>query len=312
RFAHFPVHVAKNEKFIAAARPVTLNVVARPSKLDTSSWEYVSQNGTSEEVLALLGRENVHALDLDKIAFRMKDRAFFEAVVQLLRERHTYQPTLWSYALFHNAPAAARQYLLHAEQIVAECGGPIKSPLLIVDPVARHQYEHLEYRPLVNARAHALGQRRQIVNAKLNEQYHRFLKLLSYHAQLNDDDKLAETYYLLLQDRIDEALAAFADVKPDGIATRLQYDYCAAYLDFFNDEPLRARTIAARYADYPVERWRNAFAGLLNHLDEMDGKGVKVADAGDRAQLQGHLAATEPGFDFTLDSKQIQLTWQHV
>ena len=72
-------------------------------------------------------------------------------------------------------------------------------------------------------------------------------------------------------------------MKPDGVSTRLQYDYCAAYLDFFNDEPLRARTIAARYADYPVERWRNAFAGLLNHLDEMDGKGVKVADAGDRA-----------------------------
>jgi hypothetical protein len=311
-FAHFPVHVAKNEKFIASTQPFTFNVLAKPSKLDTGSWEYVSQNGSAEEVLAFLARENVHALDLEKVAFRMKDRAFFDAVLQLLRERHTYQPTLWSYALFHNAPAAAQQYLLHADQIVAECGGPIKSPLLTVDPVSRHQYEHLEYKPLVNARAHALGQRRQIVNAKLNEQYHRFLKLLSYHRQLNDDEKLAETYYLLLQDRIDEALAAFADVKPDGVATRLQYDYCAAYLDFFNDEPLRARTIAVRYADYPVERWRNAFTVLLNHLDEMDGKGVKVADAGDRAQQQGQLAATEPGFDFTLDSKQIQLTWQHV
>jgi len=46
-----------------------------------------------------------------------------------------------------------------ADQIVAECGGPITSPLLTIDPVQRHQYEHLEYKPLVNARAHALGQR---------------------------------------------------------------------------------------------------------------------------------------------------------
>jgi hypothetical protein len=287
-------------------------VVEKPSKLDTGSWEYVSQNGTNEEVLAMLGRENVHALDLENIAFRMRDRASFDAVLQLLRERHTYQPTLWSYAIYHNAPAAARQYLLHVDQIVNECGGPIQSPLLSVDPVARHQYEHLEYKPLVNARAHSLGHRRQIVNARLNEQYHRFLKLLSYHPQLNDDDKLAVTYYLLLQDRIDEALDTFAQVKPEALGTRLQYDYCAAYLDFFNEEPSRARTIASRYADYPVDRWRNAFVALLNQLDEIDGKGVKVADAGDRGQRQTQLAATEPGFDFTFDSKQIQLTWQHV
>src|SRR5262249_47076079 len=150
RFAHFPVHVAKNEKFIAAAQPVMFDVVEKPSQLDMGSWEYVSRNGTNEEVLALLGRENVHALDLEKIAFRMKDRAFFDAVLQLLRERHAYQATLWSYGLFHNVPAAVQQYLLHTEQIVAECGGPVRSPLLTVDPVVRHQYEHLEYKPLVN------------------------------------------------------------------------------------------------------------------------------------------------------------------
>jgi hypothetical protein len=170
----------------------------------------------------------VHALDLEKIAFRMKDRAFFEAVLRLLQERHTYQPTLWSYGLLHDDPAAISQYLAHVDPIVAECGGPIKSPLLTVDPVARHLYEHLEYKPLVNARAHSLGQRRQIVNAKELEQYHRFLKSLSYHPQLNDDDKLAVSYYLLLQDRIEEALTTFAQVQPDLVATRLQYDYCAA------------------------------------------------------------------------------------
>jgi hypothetical protein len=311
-FAHFPVHVAKNEQLVAGAPPVTLNVVAKPTRFDPTSWEYVSQNGTSEEVLALLGRENVFALDLDKIAFRMKDRAFFEAVLELLRQRHAYNATLWSYALLHNDPAAARQYLLHTEPIVAECGGPIRSPLLTVDLVARHQYEHLEYKPLVNARFHALGQRRQIVNARLAEQYHRFLKLLSYHARLSDDDLLAVTYYLLVQDRIEEALAAFAQVKPDAVATRVQYDYCAAYLDLFSDESERARVLAARYADYPVDRWRNAFTALANQLDEVEGKGVKVADAEDRGQRQGQLAATEPGFEFALDGQRIQLSWQNV
>src|SRR5262249_12834850 len=152
--------------------------------------DYISQNGTNEDVRGTLSRENVQALDLEKIAFRMKDRAFFETVLPLLRERHVYHQTLWSYAIYHNSLAAARQYLLHNEQIVAECGGPIKCALLTIDPVARHQYEHLEYKPLVNARAHSLGKQRQIVNDKELEQYHRFLKLLSYRPQLQDDDRL--------------------------------------------------------------------------------------------------------------------------
>jgi len=312
KFAQLPVQVAKNEQLIAAAQPALFDVVEKLSKPDTSSWDYISQNGTPEEVLSMLGQENVFRLDLDKIAFRMRDRAFFESALQLLRGRHAYNATLWSYGLYHNLPAAAQQFLLHTDAIVAECAGPIRTALLTVDPVARYQYEHLEYKPLVNARAHALGQRRQIVNGKLDEQYHRFLKLLSYHAQLNDDDKLAVTYYLLLQDRVEEALAWFAEVRPDQVATRLQYDYCAAYLDFFSDDPQHARTIAAHYIGHPVDRWRNAFAALVNQLDEAEGKGPKLVDADDRGQRQGQLAATEPGFGFTLDARQIQLKWQNI
>jgi hypothetical protein len=36
-------------------------------------------------------------------------------------------------------------------------GGPVRSSLLTVDPAIDGQLEHLEYAPLVNARAHALG-----------------------------------------------------------------------------------------------------------------------------------------------------------
>jgi hypothetical protein len=219
---------------------------------------------------------------------------------------------LWSFALYHSLPEATQQYLLHSDRIVAEVGGPIRSPLLTVDPVARLAYEHLEYKPLVNARAHTLGQRRQIVNARLDEQYHHFLKLLSYHPQLTDEDKLAVTYYFLLQDRIEEALSMFGQVRADVLPTRLQYDYCMAYLDCYRAEPEEARTIAARYADYPVDRWRNEFLDLLNQMNEAEGHGPKVADAENQAQRQGQLAATEPSFAFTIDSRQIHLTWQQL
>src|SRR5262249_32045391 len=168
KFTHFPAHVAKAERVVAAAAPATLDVRERPSKADTASWDYVSQHGTDDEVMAVLGRENVHALNLERIAFRMRDREFFGRVIALLRERHAYHPTLWSYALMHNAPSVAREFLGHHDGLVAQCGGPIDTPLLTVDPVARHASHHLDHRPLVNARAHSLGDRRQIVNGPLH------------------------------------------------------------------------------------------------------------------------------------------------
>ena len=286
QFDHFPVHVAKNESLIASAAAVALNVVDKPTKIDTESWDYVSQEGSNDDVLAFLDKHNVSGLNLDRIAWRMKDAKMFDGVLKRLAARHVYQHTLWSYGLMHNVAAAAREFLLHTDLIVNECGGRLNSPLLKVDLVERRQVEHLEYKPLVNARAHSLGKRRQIVNDRFNEQYHRTLKQLGYSRQLSDDDLLVMTYYLLLQDRIEEALATFARVNVEKVATKMQYDYCAAYLDFFTDEHAKARAIAAKYVDHPVDRWRNTFATITAQLDEAEGKDAKTIDADDRNQQQ--------------------------
>jgi len=312
QYAHFPVHVAKGETLVTAASPFRFNVVAEPSSLDTESWDYVSQNGTSEEVLAFLNRENVQALNLQKIAFRMRDKAFFETAVALLRERHAYQPTLWSFGIYHNNVATTREFLTKNAQIVGEAGGPLESPLLSIDPVIRHQYEHLEYKPLINARAHALGQTRQIVNARFLGQYAQYLKLKTYRGTLGDDDLLSATYYLLLQDRVEEALETFAKVNAERVTARVQYDYCAAYMDMFSDDLRKVRSIVAKYNNHPVERWRNAFASIQNQLDEIDGKNGKLIDKDDQAQQQAKLAATEASFEFGVAAKNINLTWKNV
>jgi hypothetical protein len=311
-FNHFPVHVAKNEMTVAAAAPTTFTVVAKPTKVDTESWDYISQNGTTEQVIAFLDRENVHALNLDRIAWRMKEPRVFETVVTLLKARHQYNATLWSYALQHNNVPAAREYLKHMDVLANEVGGPIVSPLFSLDPVERYSYEHLEYKPLVNARVHSLGERRQIVNDRFHQRYHAFLHLLSYRKTLTEDDKLAVVYDLLLQDRVGDAMALFATVDVAKLATKMQYDYCQAYLFMFDAEPGKARAIAAKYADYPVDKWKALFANVVNTLDEAEGKGVKVADAENRDQRQAQAAANEPGFEFAIDNKAIKLNWRNL
>ena len=123
---------------------------------------------------------------------------------------------------------------------------------------------------------------------------------------------LAVVYYLLLQDRVEEALDFFGRVNAAKLATRLQYDYFAAYLDFYSDEPKQARAIANKYADHPVDRWRDAFAAIAAQLDEIEGKAAKVIDEEDRDEVQTGLAATESSFEFNVESKQVTVNYQNL
>ena len=68
------------------------------------------------------------------------------------------------------------EFLRHADGFVQQCGSLLQSPLLTIDPVERKTYEHMEYRPLVNPRAHQVGKRRQILNDRFHAQYHRWLQ----------------------------------------------------------------------------------------------------------------------------------------
>jgi len=306
------VHVAKREKLIAFAPPATLHVVEKPSKVDTESWDYISQNGTEEQVFAYLKANNLNRTDLGRIAWRAQDKAFFARLLPLLARRHVYNHTLWSYSLKHDDPAAAREFLQHCDKFLARCGAYIDCKLVTIDPVVRKSYQHMEYWPLVNARAHRLGRTRKILNNRFYQQYMRLLRVLAYRPALDDDDLMSVTYYMLLQDRVEEALEFFGRVNPDRLATKLQHDYFAAYLDFYTEAPKAARAIAAKYADYPVDRWRKLFANVIAQLDEIEGKAPKVVDDEDHAQQQGALAATEGTFDFKVEARKITLNYQNL
>ena len=312
QFVHYPVHVARNEKLIASAEPVTLNVVEKPTKIDTESWDYISQHGTEDQVVAYMQANNLGRTNLERIAWRVQEPAFFRRTLALLDQRHVYHNTLWSYSLKHDDTAAAREFLQHCDGFLAQCGAYIDCKLVTIDPVVRKSYQHMEYWPLVNARAHRLGKERKILNNRFFEQYLRLLTVLSYRPKPDDDDLMSTTYYLLLQDRIEDGLAFFAQVDPKKLATGLQHDYFAAYLDFYDDAPKVARALATKYADYPVDRWRNLFANVAAQLDELEGKGAKVVDKDDAAQKQAALAATEASFDFKVEARKVALNYQNV
>ena len=320
QFPHYPVQVARNEELEGSAAATTLKVVRMPTKVDTTSWDYISQNGKPEDVLRFLADNNIDRLGvapggqagLEKIAWRMKDKEFFAKVIDLLSSRHVFNDTLWSYGLLNNVLPAAREYLRHRDDFVQQCGQYIDTGLLTIDPVERRMYQHMEYAPLVNARAHKLGKDRKILNDRFYQQYMRLMAVLSYRPKLDDEDLMAVTYYMLLQDRVEEGLNFLAQVKPEKLPEQVQYDYFTAYTDFYKEDAAGARKIAVKYADYGVDRWRKLFANVASQLDELEGKAPAVADDKNRTQTQSQLAASEPAFEVKVEAGKVAVSYQNI
>jgi len=326
---HFPVQVSKNEAVVAFTQATTLNVVTKLSGVDTKSWNYVSQQAPEEEFLSFLATQNILSakVNLNQIKWRLKDATTFKKVVAILRERLVYHQGVWSFSLLHGDVEGVREFLRHEGAIVERCRPLFHSSLLDVD--WEEAYEHLEYSPLVNERAHRKKQQHggvDIDNPQLKQQYKLFLEVLTFKPSLDSLDLMALTYYLLLQDRVDEALTVFAEIPHgeekgkekegrtglDSPHALIQYDYLQAYLDFFSEKPSVAQEIALKYADYPVPSWNKRFKEILQQIDEMKGGEVKVHDKESRSQMMSHLAATEASFDFTIEGKSIHLTYSNL
>lgn len=311
---HFPSSATVAGRPAGAARAQAFRVVRELSKGDTRSWDYVSQQADNEEVLSFLEGCNLAQLDLGRAAWRAKGNVdFFRRLIRLLDSRHVWNETLYSYAVYHNDPDSLREWLQHRDDFLSQCGAWLDCPLVRIDPVARARYEHLEYAPYVNQRAHRIGAENRIANAVVREQYSSLLGILSYKATPDPADQLAVVYYLFLQDRVEEALARFHALPANAVATRVQYDYLACYAAFYEDKTADARSIAARYADYPVDRWKALFAEVTAQLDEAEGKPAsRPGGPPNRERQQSELAAAAPSFDFKVDNRTVSLNWANL
>ncbi|MFK7984868.1 MAG: hypothetical protein AB8I08_02480 [Sandaracinaceae bacterium] len=312
QYSHFPVHVARNELLIAHAEPATLTVVAEPSEVDSTSWAHVSQHGAEDEVLRYLAEENLGRVELPKVAWRMRERAFYERALAVLERRHVWDPTVWAYSVFHDDSARIGAFLQLEGRFLANCGAALACPLVTRDPVARREVEHLEYAPLINARAHRLGGELEILNQAFAEQYRRFLDVLAHLPETTDADRLSAATYLLLMDRVEAARAQLARVDPASIEARLQLDYLRAYLALLEGDPATARALAEAHATHPVDRWQTRFRAVLAVLDEAEGASGRVLDPDDREQAHTRLAGTEPGFELEVEGTTVRVSYQNL
>jgi hypothetical protein len=310
RWTHFPVHVSRAGQLVAAAPGRTLEVIAGAAATDPGSWAHVAQRGTVAEVAAFVARGNLAAIDLTAIAWRLRERAAYDAILGALEARRWFDDTLWGYALYHGDRPRIVVWL-RARGAALLAAGPALD-VIGLDAEAVGGYEHLEYAPLVNARAHRLGPARRILNAGLAAQYERFLELVAHRAAPTPEDLLAAVHYLLAQDRIAPALAALARVDAAQVRDQLQLAYVQGYAACLTGDLATARDRAAAGRDHPVDRWRHRFAALAAMLDELAGAAPVAIDPRSRDQRHAELAARQPAFELAADAAGVIVRSQHV
>ncbi len=181
--------------------------------------------------------------DLNRIYWRLKEnKPFFTQLCNVLDSQMKYDSDVWGYGIEFEDDNALKKYLLMRSDFITKLEPYFESQWLgLYDDILFNKYTHLEYIPLVNSRAHLLGQKRQILKDKIKKQYQIFLKRVSYRStSLTDikcDDKLAAIYYLLLQDRISETLFVYNGLDTNECKTNseLTYDYLTAYMSLYHD-----------------------------------------------------------------------------
>lgn len=339
KFNHFPAHAAKNEKIIAHCQPITFAVVDSPTTIDTTSWSYISQQAPKEELLEYLKKENVASVSLSSLAWRCKEKESYQAIISILKAKFVFESQLWRYSLFHQDLPTMKEYFAYC-LLGSDIYGPfLNTPLAKTDPVKQRTIQHLEYWPLINERAHVFGKEKKIHNTSFVKQYNSLLNALQYKNGLSAQESISITYYLLLQDRVEEAKKMFEEAKQTRSKSKqsqemdLQFDYMEAYFflfnqiffafaetclfryfDFFNPTLTKAKEIVKKHENIKIKRWANLFKEIKQQIEEIEfgSRSVSIIDETNRESKQSQLAATEPSFDFSVENKQISISYHNL
>ena len=328
-FQHYGAQIAIDGKSVIAAPSTTLKVLDVPDSVDESSWAYVSAWGSDDQILKHLETANLFKIDLDSIAWRMSNRKFFDACLTRLTDYGIFNATLWAYALKHNDALRLREYLERSDAVVARVGIILNADIMQVEPIDRLAFEHLDFRPLVVARTHQLGAKRVILNDGLAIQYEQLMGYLSHQMEIEAEQRLCLVYYMLLQNRVEEAIAHFAKTDLASLESKLQHDYFAAYLDMLQGKFDEADLRSQKYVQYPNPRWRDWFGQVRSHVSERKalqaGKTADIASredwktdasnrilSGGREQQNVNESAVLPVLDLIQDGEKVVMRYRNL
>ncbi len=307
-FVHHPATVRAMGGGVMRAGARVFRVLERSATVDEKSWEHISQNGTEAEVFGYLDSHSGLATPLERVAWRCQERGFFLKLAAWMRTNHAWNTVVAGYGLKHGDAVSVSEWLRHQDAFIRQCGPALKSGLLTIDPVERGGFEFLEFSPLINPRAHRVGEDWRIGNEGVRRQYDAFLRILAHQTQLDAADRVAVSVHLLMQDRVGDARKWFTGARTEQAGTGLQVEYLRGVFELLSEKPAEVKRIAEPFVNHPVERWRMLFRGLMEQADVAMGRGEGEGTRGkDRETRLDALAGTEPEFELEVAGQGLRV-----
>lgn len=290
-FKYYPATVLKSGRFVKSANLLKTSHISeigengilrvfaqkiKGEKMDTIND--VLSLGKKSDILGFMENANLfneNVFNIDDILWLLKDQEFFKSVLKILRKKLMFNEKVWSFSILHGMKEEFYEYLAYKQNT----GHLSKFKYLRLDSnIEIDRLNAKEYHPLTNPRIHDIGEHKHnILNNDFKNCYRDFLQYCFEKGQLGPRDQLILCSYLILQDRVKEALEIFSQMKTENYTNvkrmSIQYDYLKAYLSLYTEYPTfkTAREISEKYIAHHLLSWRNRFINIANQLTEYDG-----------------------------------------
>ena len=264
---------------------------APAKKTELKNIEDILAQGSKDDILNFMRQHNItnpKIFPFDNIYWLLRDADFYKQCLAILKERLLFEPIVWGYSALHGDVETFFELIRNCpkEELKAWNMMYFVNAQDSANKLEFQVFSFKEYHPIVNARFHQLSKEKSsILNIDLEATYLNFLKyFFERGSKVTVEDNMMLTYYLLLQDRIDEAFGVYSLIDaeaPQNLGLGLQYDYMGAYFDLYKGMPhfTKAKTLCDKHLGDPIASWRLLFVEIANQLAEIEGETQESKDA---------------------------------
>ena len=287
KFKQFPSSASNDDLIITKGNIKEFEVVEsqKLEKDKIKSIDDVLEQGNKKQILEFIKNSNViKRNDLNKILYLLSDKNFFENLIKILENKFYYDDNIWQYSIYHKNIPILKTYIMNQQRknIFNNLGNNLDLSFFKTDKTNNaHIINHKDYYPIINSRIFKLPKaENSILNLEFRKTYQNFISYLITLKEIDNESLLRFCYYLILQQRIDEAIIIYNRINKEKITGNklsnliLQYDYMTAYLDFYIGYPKfeKAKEIVNKYKDFPLSTWSDMFKEIKDELNEFEGK----------------------------------------
>ncbi|KAK1938076.1 Actin-binding protein F [Phytophthora citrophthora] len=319
-------------------------VVRTATGVNLTSWTDVSARGSLQEVVQFMDSVLPGVtIDYQKLFWRCHDKPFFLGLINYLRSKMVFQCGVWKYGLLHRDEQTMREYFSGMSELSQSVGSGFvssfvdESRLYHVERYASalERFDHCEFGPFLTRRVHPVTGRvdsqasllfsaktmgKRILNAEARQFFGELCQRLGTHTRMNGQHLLVMAYYMVLFDRIEDAIKIvtrldnLTGAESSKLKATVQYAYLAAFLDFFRSHDHQgrvfpvARRAVASYVTHPQPRWRKRFEKMQEFLEEYDAFEVQsLGQLQDMEMVDTSAESDQPNRDNMSSSKGSQV-----